>query len=71
VAAGPAAGRRGGLACRPGPQASTLHSARPVKPARLGAGPGLAPAPEPRAGAGRYPPRQEGTAPHEGRRGVS
>ena len=30
----PAAGRRGGLACRPGPQASTLDSARRVKSAR-------------------------------------
>lgn len=34
VAADPAAGRRGALACRPGPQASTLHSGRRVKPAR-------------------------------------
>ena len=47
VAAGPAAGRRGGLACRPGPQASTLDSARPVKSPSAGAG--LTPGPEPRA----------------------
>jgi hypothetical protein len=57
VAAGPVAGRRGGLACRPGPQASTLPSGRPVK--SPGAGP--------RAGTGRCPPRTEGAAPHEGR----
>jgi hypothetical protein len=66
-AAGPGADRRGGLACRPGPQASTLHSARPVKSAPPGAGAGLTPGPEPRVTAGRYPPRQEGTAPRAGR----
>jgi hypothetical protein len=38
VATGPVAGRRGALACRPGLQASSLHSARPVKSARRGAG---------------------------------
>ena len=65
VAAGPTAGRRGGLACRPGPQASTLHSARPVK--SPGAGAGLAPGPQPRAGTGRCPPGQAGTALGEGR----
>ena len=42
-----------------------LRPPRQVRPARCRAG--LAPGPEPRAGAGRYPPRQEGTAPHEGR----
>ena len=34
AAGGPVAGRQGGLASRPGPQASTLDSARPVKSAR-------------------------------------
>ena len=62
-AAGPDAGRRGGLACRPGPQASSLHSARPVKSPSAG----LTPGPEPRVDAGRHPPGQEGAAPHEGR----
>jgi hypothetical protein len=67
-AAGPGAGRRGGLACRPGPQASTLDSARRVKSARPpGARPGLTPCPEPRVDAGRYPPGQEGPTPHGGR----
>jgi hypothetical protein len=36
-AAGPDAGRRGGLACRPGPQASTRDCARQVKSAGRGA----------------------------------
>ena len=66
-AAGPGAGRRGGLACRPGPQASSLHSGCRVKSARPGAGTGLPPGPGRRAGTGRYPPHQEGPAPHEGR----
>ncbi|MGH3218641.1 MAG: hypothetical protein ACRDPY_08015, partial [Streptosporangiaceae bacterium] len=66
-AAGPDAGRRGGLACRPGPQASSLHSARRVKSALRGPGAGLTSRPEPRVDAGRYPGRQEGAAPHEGR----
>ena len=66
-AAGPDAGRRGGLACRPGPQASSLHSARPVKSARPGAGAGLTRGPEPRVDAGRCPPGQEGAAPAAGR----
>jgi hypothetical protein len=57
----------GALACRPGPQASTLNSARPVKSTRPGAGAGLTPGPEPRVDAGRYPPRQEGAALGEGR----
>ena len=57
-AAGPAAGRRGALACRPGPQASTLHSGRPVK----------SPGPGPRADTGRCPARpEEETAPAAGR----
>jgi hypothetical protein len=68
VAAGLDAGRRGGLACRPGPQASSLHSARPVKSARPGAGAGLTPGPQPRVDTGRYPPGQEGPAPQESRR---
>ena len=63
VAAGPVAGRRGGLACRPGPQASTLHSARPVKSQRPGAGAGLPPDPQPRVETSRDPPRQEGAPP--------
>ena len=63
----PGAGRRGGLACRPGPQASTLHSGRHVKSARPGAGAALAPGPEPRAGTGRCPPGQQGAAIGEGR----
>jgi hypothetical protein len=66
-AAGLDAGRRGTLACRPGSQASSLHSARPVKSAPRGPGPGLTPGPEPRVDAGRYPARQEGAATHEGR----
>jgi hypothetical protein len=66
-AAGPDAGRRGALACRPGPQASSLHSARPVKSAPPGAVAGLTPGPEPRAGASRSPPRQEGAALGQGR----
>jgi len=61
----PAHGRRGGLACRPGPQASTLHSGHPVKPAS--APTALAPGPRPQAGGCRCPPRQQGAAPHEGR----
>jgi hypothetical protein len=65
-AAGPDAGRRGALACRPGPQASSLHSARPVKSARPGAGPGLTPRPEPRVDAGRHPARREGAGPARG-----
>jgi hypothetical protein len=56
---GPGAGWRSGLACRPGPQASTLHSGRPVKSFRHAA-PGLAPV---RAGA--YPPG-EGDTPRGG-----
>ena len=67
AAAGPAAGRRGGLACRPGPQASTLDSARRVKSARPRAAPGLTPGPEPRVDTGRHPPGQERPTPHEGR----
>ena len=63
-AAGPGAGRRGGLACRPGPQASTLHSGRPVK--SPGA-PGLTPGPKRRVDTSLYPPRQEGSALGEGR----
>jgi hypothetical protein len=66
-AAGPDAGRRGGLACRPGPQASSLHSACRVKSAPPGTGAGLTPGPQPRIDPGRYPPGQEGTARHEGR----
>ena len=67
-AAGPAAGRRGRLACRLGPQASSLHSGRHVKPARPGAGTGLAPGPAPgRAGTGLCPPGPEGAALGEGR----
>ena len=66
-AADPDAGRRGALACRPGPQASSLHSARPVKSARPGAGAGLTPGPEPRVDTGRHPARREGPARHEGR----
>ena len=77
----PASGRRGGLACRPGPQASTLHSSRPVKPASAGTapapGPGLwaggagaRPAsrgrPRTRAGPGRVPRRGHGGAHCEG-----
>jgi len=59
-AAGPDAGRRGGLACRPGPQASTRDCARQVKSARPGAaGPG---GPQPRAGTGRYLPRPQQAA---------
>ena len=58
-AAGPGAGRRGGLACRPGPQASTLHSGRLVK--SPGA-PGLTPGPKRRVDTSLYPPRQEGSA---------
>jgi hypothetical protein len=58
----PAGARRGALACRPGPQASTLHSGRHVK--SPGAGPGLTPGPQPQVDACRYPPRpEEGTAP--------
>jgi hypothetical protein len=58
-AAGPVADRREGLACRPGPQASTLHSARHVKLAR--------PGPQPRAGRRRCPPRSgDRTAPRQG-----
>jgi hypothetical protein len=70
-AAGPDAGRRGRLACRPGPQASSLHSARPVKSKRPGTVPGragLTPVPEPRVDAGRCPAGQEGAALGEGRR---
>jgi len=67
VAAAPGAGRRGGLACRPGPQASTLHSGPPVKSARPGAGPGVAPGPQPRAETGRCPPGQAGATLEEGR----
>ena len=66
-AAGPDAGRLGALACRPGPQASSLHSARRVKSARHGPGAGLTPGPERRVDTGRYPPGQEGPARHEGR----
>jgi len=42
-----------------------LRPPRQVGPARRGAG--LTPGPEPRAGTGRHPPRQEGTAPATGR----
>jgi len=44
----PAAGRRAGLASRPGPQASTRTSPRQVKSAPAEAGTGLTPGPEPR-----------------------
>ena len=54
----PTAGRRSGLASRPGPQASTPQ-----------AGTGLIPGPEPRVNTARCPPRtHEGTAPGTGRR---
>jgi len=67
-AAGPDADRRGALACRPGPQASSLHSGRRVKSTWPGAGAALTPAPEPRVDTGRHPPGpQEGTAPPAGR----
>jgi hypothetical protein len=58
VAAGPDADRRGGLACRPGPQASSLHSGRRVK--SPGTGAGLTRGPEPRVDTGRRPHGQEG-----------
>ena len=53
-AVGPDAGRRGALACRPGPQASSLHSARPVKSARARGG--LDARPEPRSMRPARPP---------------
>lgn len=62
----PLADRRDGLAFRPGPLASTLHSARHVKPARPCTGAGLTPGPEPRVATCRCPPSQEGAAPGEG-----
>jgi hypothetical protein len=63
-AAGPDAGLRCGLACSPGPPASSLHSGCPVK--SPDAGPGLTPVPRPRVDAGRFPPGQAGAAPLEG-----
>jgi len=64
----PAAGRRGGLASRPGPQASTRTSARQVKSTLSQAGTGLTPGPEPRVDTARRPPRtNKGTAPGAGR----
>jgi hypothetical protein len=66
VAASPDAGRRGTLACRPGPQASSLHSARRVKSSAPSPGAGLTPSHEPRVDADRYPGRQERPAPHAG-----
>jgi hypothetical protein len=53
----PAAGQRGGLASRPGPQASTRTSPRQVKSAPPQAGTGLTPGPEPRIDTARCPPR--------------
>jgi hypothetical protein len=61
--AGSAAGQRGALACRPGPQASSLHSGRPVKSTPPCAGPGLTSGPQPRTGTGRHPPRPEERTP--------
>ncbi len=60
-------GRRGGLAFHPGPLASTLHSARHIKPTRPCTGAGLTLGPEPRVTPYRCPPGQEGAAPGEGR----
>jgi hypothetical protein len=67
TAARPLAGRRDGLAFRPGPLASTLHSAWHVKPARPGTGAGLTPVLKPRVDTCRCPPSQQGAAPGEGR----
>ncbi len=64
----PAAGRRTGLASRPGPQASTRTSPRQVKSAPPQAGTGLTPSPEPRVDTARCPSRRnKGTAPGTGR----
>ena len=64
----PAAGRRTGLASRPGPQASTRTSPRQVKSAPPQAGTGLTPGPEPRVDTARCPSRRnKGTAPGTGR----
>ena len=64
----PAAGRRGGLASRPGPQGSTRTSVRQVKSAPTEAGTGLTAAPEPRVDTARCPPRtNKGTALGTGR----
>jgi len=64
----PAAGRRGGLASRPGPQASTRTSSRQVKSAPPQSGTGLTPGLEPRVDTARCPPRaNKGTAPGGGR----
>jgi hypothetical protein len=58
-APGPVASRRGGLACRLGPQASSLHSGRPVKPTRPW-GRAWHPAHGHASRRAGYPPRQEG-----------
>ncbi len=64
----PAAGRRTGLASRPGPQASTRTSPRQVKSAPPQAGTSLTPGPEPRVDTARCPSRRnKGTAPGTGR----
>jgi hypothetical protein len=66
-AAGFLAGRQGGLASRPGPQASTRDSARPVKSTRhRGGGPDARTEVTGRYGA--VPARPEETAPGAGRR---
>jgi hypothetical protein len=64
----PTAGRRSGLASRPGPQASTRTSPRQVKSAPHSTGAGLTPGLEPRVDTARCPPRtNKGTAPGMGR----
>ena len=67
TAARPLPGRRGGLAFRPGPLASSLHSARHVKPTRPCTGAGLTLGPKPRVATCRCPPGQEGAALGQGR----
>jgi hypothetical protein len=66
-----AAGRRGGLASRPGPQASTRTSARQVKSAPPGSRTDLTTGHEPRVDTARCPPRvNKKTAPGTGRSGL-
>jgi len=66
TAARPLPGRRGGLAFHPGPLASTLHSARHVKPARPCTWAGLADGPEPRVATSRVPARPGEGSPRRG-----